>query len=176
MQNSNWLKEFRSAGLVSKTLHERIVLTTAGEPPAPINPTLPQNDANISGHSTADKPLANNPPEAQAPAAEAGANKTQKDYLMSAASASIAAAEACMESLCEGKCFEAMPMDQAKMQEMQEMHGKLKEFKGKMEQWKAEPAADAAPVPPAAMPQNTAPAENAPAAPAPIPAPAPIAA
>lgn len=184
MFNLNLIKEFKSAGMVSKRLVERVVLASeigSMVAPAAINPALPQSDKNISGHSTAENPIADKIPEAEAnPAAapEATPSKSQKDYLMNSAKAALGVAEACMESVCEGKCFEDMNgMDQARMTEMAEMYGKLKEFKNKMEDWSKEaPAAPAvnAPAVPAAAPIATAPAAPAEAvAAAPAPA-API--
>jgi hypothetical protein len=175
MFNLNLIKEFKSAGLVSKKLTERVILATdVGQTPAAIDPSKPQTDVNISGHSTADKPLADQTPAA-APAAPI---KSQKDYLMNAATAAMSTAEACIESICEGKCFEAVGLDQARMAEMTEMYGKLKEYKGKMEAWSAEPAAAAVPnapaVPAPAQAPAAAPAEAAPVAAAPAPMPAAI--
>ena len=179
MFNLNLIKEFKSAGLVSKKLTERVILATdVGQTPAAIDPSKPQTDVNISGHSTADKPLADQTPAA-APAAPI---KSQKDYLMNACTAAMSTAEACLESICEGKCFEAVGLDQARMAEMTEMYGKLKEYKGKMEAWSAEPATAAVPNAPAvpapaqapAQAPAAAPAEAAPVAAAPAPMPAAI--
>jgi len=93
MPNFDFIKELRAAGLVSKKLTERVVLGTEGGP-APINPAIGQTDANISGHSTAEKPLADQQP-AEAPPAAPAPGKTQKEYLINAAKAAMSTAEAC---------------------------------------------------------------------------------
>lgn len=177
MFNLNLIKEFKSAGLVSKKLTERVILATdVGQTPAAIDPSKAQTDVNISGHSTADSPLADKTPAATE-AEPAAPSKSQKDYLMNACTAAMSTAEACLESICEGKCFEAVGLDQARMAEMTDMYGKLKEFKGKMEAWSAEPAAAAvpnAPAVPAPAQAPAAPAEAAPVAAAPAAVPAPI--
>lgn len=149
----NVLKEFKNAGMISKKLMERVV-TSNDQTPAPVNPAMAQNDANISGHSTADKPIADQDPAAATP--EAAPQKDQKQYLMQALKSSIQTAEACMESICEGRCFEAMTMDPASATELQDMYSKLKEWKQKLESWTADHQAVAggAPGAPAGAPQG----------------------
>lgn len=73
---------------------------------------------------------------------------------MNACKSALSAVEACMESVCEGKCFETSQMDQQTMAEMQGMYNMVKEWKAKMEQW-SQPQQQTAPAPVA---QNPAPA------------------
>jgi hypothetical protein len=174
MFNLNLIKEFKSAGLVSKKLTERVILATdVGQTPAAIDPSKPQTDVNISGHSTADKPLAD-----QTPAAEAGTEmhgKSIKEHLMGASIAALNAAEAAVGMVCDFKTF-PLGFDQARQTAMTDIHNKLKEFKTNLESWMVEAAAvpNAPAVPAPAQAPAAAPAEAAPVAAAPAPMPAAI--
>lgn len=171
----DFLKELRAAGMISKKLAERVVYGTE-EGPAPINPNLPQSDVNISGHSTAENPLGEQPPKAEAepaPAAAAAAEKTQKDYLINSAMASMKAVEACLEAMCEGKCWEDMNLQPDAGAGMSEMLKTMKEWSAKMESWKKESEAPATTTEPPLVqnqtlsePAASAPASQPPAAPA----------
>jgi hypothetical protein len=170
----DFLKELRAAGLISKKLSERVVYGTE-EGPAPINPNMPQSDINISGHSTADKPLEQEQPKAEPAPAEPAA-KGQKEYLINSAMASMKAVEACLEAMCEGKCWENLSLQPDAATGMSEMLKTMKEWSAKMESWKESavvvPATTEPPLvqnqtlsQPAAAPQSSA-APAAPVAPA----------
>lgn len=176
----DFMKELRAAGLISKKLSERVVYGTE-EVPAPVNPSMPQTDINISGHSTANKPLEQEQPKAE-PAPAAPATKSQKEYLINSAMASMKATEACLEAMCEGKCWENLTLQPDAATGMSEMLKTMKEWSAKMESWKTESAAPATTTEPPMVQNQTlsqpapAPAPAAPAPAAPAPAPGPVAA